>query len=982
MVIYNSHNLTIGHCNIQGGLIGISKSTQISQMIKKYNIDILSLNETNLNDSIDTGSLNIPTSYTFQRKDRGTGSRGGCGLIVSKKLALGDVKIMTNSANIEAKWVKIKSSNIYICGFYRSSGFCKLDNFLDYFTECMSKLKGKKVIWIGDINVDQNKISAPDYKKLDSTLKSFGMVQVIQNYTRVAKKGNKFTYSTIDVIITNCYSDFENSSVLPERLGDHFAIKCELQFKVEMPPKFEKISIRDYSHNKLKAFQTYLANIDFTPLFESNQVDTALSILDTHLTKYHDHFFPLKVIKRHQNFIYNPSQESLSAIRTKMKLYKKFKAKLKKVTDSRCDSCNVCNKCVQAHLAWDEYRKQRNFTNKITKANKRENLVNDLKSKSAKNDIKGIWQSIKLAANLPTKTNTQSKVDDNMINAESLNIHFSEVGPKLNAKVPVYENISFSDFLVSKDKDCTIHSFSEVSSEMINSYVMSLSTNKAITDLLPLRIIKAILPIIIHSITHIVNLSLSTGQFPDSCKLATVTPIFKGGDPNDPNDYRPISILPIISKCIESSVNEQLSEYFESNNLLTSHQYGFRKNHSSTYLTLDMFDKLFDNKSKGNTPAIIFLDIKKAFDTVDHKILIDKLKFYGVDGTVILWIENYLTGRKQATKYAGIKSIYLSIIFGVPQGSLLGPILFSIYINDMVRACNLSNPYLFADDGALLFENICRKTYLSIRIEMLTIIKWLSVNKLSLNIDKTKILIFDNVNFSVKINLGNNYNIKECKSFKYLGLIVDNLLKFDLHVDYIKKKIQKRIGAMYRGSSLLPVKYRKMFANSLILPHFDYLDTIYCRASKTKLQELDIIYKKVAKIALGVEKTESSINVYRDMKWLPLHLRRQVHLSSYMFKIIKEQSPSNFIYKFAFISGGSRNGASCNLYTPKSKNLKNFYYLGAKAWNNLPQDLRNMSDAKLFGKIYKTQLLDSITNDPTYIVNNAYDYVYKPKEIK
>ena len=170
-----------------------------------------------------------------------------------------------------------------------------------------------------------------------------------------------------------------------------------------------------------------------------------------------------------------------------------------------------------------------------------------------------------------------------------------------------------------------------------------------------------------------------------------------------------------------------------------------------------------------------------------------------------------------------------------------------------------------------------------------------------------------------------------------------------------------------------------MFANSLILPHFDYLDTIYGRASRTKLHELDILYKKVAKIALGVEKTESSINVYRDMKWLPLHLRRQVHLSSYMFKILKGQSPSNFINKFKFISGGSRDGANCNLYTPKSKNLKNFYYLGAKSWNNLPSHLRNISDSKLFNTAYKNQLLDSIISDPNYIVDNSYDHVYKLK---
>ena len=169
-----------------------------------------------------------------------------------------------------------------------------------------------------------------------------------------------------------------------------------------------------------------------------------------------------------------------------------------------------------------------------------------------------------------------------------------------------------------------------------------------------------------------------------------MTPIHKGDDANDPDNYRPISILPIISKCTEHCVSEQVTEYFETNHLLTSSQYGFRKNHSTTYLTLDLFDIIFDNKSKKNTPAILFLDIKKAFDTVDHSILINKLKFYGVDGTVILWFESYLTGRQQCTKFAGRMSTYLALECGVPQGSLLGPLLsyylvFILY--DMVNAC-------------------------------------------------------------------------------------------------------------------------------------------------------------------------------------------------------------------------------------------------------------------------------------------------------
>jgi retron-type reverse transcriptase len=178
---------------------------------------------------------------------------------------------------------------------------------------------------------------------------------------------------------------------------------------------------------------------------------------------------------------------------------------------------------------------------------------------------------------------------------------------------------------------------------------------------------------------------------------------------------------------------------------------------------LDLFDNIYDSKSKSNKPAIIFLDIKKAFDTVDHEILIKKLKFYGVDGTVILWFRNYLKDRYQCTRVGDNISTFLEIKCGVPQGSILGPLLFSIYINDLVNACNLSTPYLFADDGALLFNNICRNSYLSIKIELMTVIKWLNVNKLSLSIEKTQFIVFDKEEYNDTIDLGNNMIIGECK---------------------------------------------------------------------------------------------------------------------------------------------------------------------------------------------------------------------------
>ena len=187
---------------------------------------------------------------------------------------------------------------------------------------------------------------------------------------------------------------------------------------------------------------------------------------------------------------------------------------------------------------------------------------------------------------------------------------------------------------------------------------------------------------------------------------------------------------------------------------------------------------------------------------------------------------------------------------------------------------------------------------------------------------------------------------------------------------------------MYRSKNLLPLKYRKMFANALMLPQFDYLDIIWCKANKSKLNELDLMYKKVAKIALDVDIRESTLTVYKTMKWLPLHIRRQLHLTAYMFRIINGQSPKNFMNKFTYISGGSRDGNNCNLYTNKSRTHKEFYYIGAKCWNMLPQPLRATDNVKDFTNNYKKQLLSSILEDEGYHPDNKFDNLYRLLPVK
>ena len=972
-------NLGIGHCNIEGGLsTNLAKTQEIKDLIFREKLDIFGINETNLNTMIDTKTLNIPLNYELERCDRpNNSSRGGCGVLISKKIKYKVYPIdivHTDMSKIEAVWIEITELNILLCFFYRSKNFTPVDTFLDYMTECMVKLSGRKVIWIGDVNIDQRNINDLQYRKLDITMKLFGLIQCVTDITRRSYRLNILTETTIDVVMTNCYSDFTYCKVLDDRIGDHETLKLEMNLKVPRAEKFKKVAIRDHSKKNVEAFNQYLdADSDFTPIYNCTNIDVATEGFNSYLCEAYKKFCPEKIIKIHSHYLYKPSGELLKNINLKKKLYRKYKKELKKAPNS--------DKCKKL---WEGYKgfKNKNVT-KISRRDRKQNIVNDLKAKSAKNDLKGIWKTIKYASNLPVNPakNLKDDLDEN-----NLNEFFASVGPNLQAEIPECEDEEFLEFMPEYDSNWDeLTTFNNINEETIFEYVESLSNDKSIFDNIPIKIYKSILTSIIKPVTYIINLSLSSGIMPTICKKALVTPVYKGeGSKLEPGNYRPISILPLLGKCIEYFVNKNLTEHIDSNKILNDRQFGFRKDNSTTYLMLELFDKIYDSKEKGKIPGIIFLDIKKAFDTVNHDILIRKLKHYKITGTALKWFESYLNDRYQSTKLGKRISIALLILWGVPQWSVLGPILFSLFINDIMSICKNSIPFLFADDGALYIENVNRRTYSNMKNELELIINWLRVNKLCLNADKTKFMVFDNVTGLDKFEITHKNSTKQMireekvRTKKYLGLVLDHQLKFYHHIDYIKKKIAKRIGAMYKSKNLLPLKYRKMFANSLMLPYFDYLDIIWNKTTKTKLNELDILYKKVAKIALDYDVQESSKKVYQDMSWLPLHLRRQLHLSTYMYKIINGLSPTQFRDTFVYISGGSRDGENCNLYTKKSRTHKQFYFLGAKCWNVIPQPLRQAESAKNFSKILKNQLLCSIETDEAYLVDNTYDFIYKP----
>ena len=259
------------------------------------------------------------------------------------------------------------------------------------------------------------------------------------------------------------------------------------------------------------------------------------------------------------------------------------------------------------------------------------------------------------------------------------------------------------------------------------------------------------------------------------------------------------------------------------------HQYGFRPKHSTEYAALELIDRIITQLDKDEIPINIYLDLSKAFDTIDHIILIDKLKYYGVHGINLNLFSSYLENRKQYTEIDNIKSNMLSITTGVPQGSILGPLLFIIYINDFAQASQMFNFLIYADDTTLsstlnVFSDNTHDRNLEslINEELVKINDWLKINKLSLNVVKSKFMIFQKKNTEI-LNLKiDNINIDQVKEFNFLGLIIDTNLNWKKHAEKISNACSKKIGILNKLKHILPLDIKKTLYNSLIVPHINY----------------------------------------------------------------------------------------------------------------------------------------------------------------
>ena len=419
--------------------------------------------------------------------------------------------------------------------------------------------------------------------------------------------------------------------------------------------------------------------------------------------------------------------------------------------------------------------------------------------------------------------------------ADEFNCYFTETGPKLASAIDTSGKPPFDSYLT---KPClSSFKFEYTNPDRIEKIIGDLKPkSSAGLDNISSKILKEISDIISYPLSIIINQSLCTGIFPSRLKIAKVLPLFKKDDNRFFGNYRPISLLSSVSKIFERIAFNQLYDYFISNDLLFDGQYGFRDKHSTELAASELIDRLRNEIDNKKVPLSIFLDLSKAFDTLDHDILLSKLEYYGVKSTSLKWFASYLRGRSQYVDYDGLHSSVRSIKTGVPQGSILGPLLFIIYMNDINISSQKLNFILYADDTTLTFP-LCSFTHCddfntdsvsdAINQELTAISNWLSVNRLSLNASKTKFMVFHNYqkimcDDDIPKLIINDSVIERVREFNFLGLTINESLNWSSHCSKIANKISRTLGVMNRLKRYLPFSALKLMYDSLILPHLQF----------------------------------------------------------------------------------------------------------------------------------------------------------------
>jgi len=427
--------------------------------------------------------------------------------------------------------------------------------------------------------------------------------------------------------------------------------------------------------------------------------------------------------------------------------------------------------------------------------------------------------------------------------------------------------------------------------------------------------------------------------------------------------------LPIFSKVFERLVHNRLYNFISRFNLIHHRQFGFRSKYSTDLAILEAYNEITNNLDKNMHTIGIFLDLSKAFDTINHDILLHKLHYYGVRGKAFEWFKSYLQDRIQFVSYNNCKSNMNSIHCGVPQGSILGPLLFIIYMNDIVYSSSKMSFYMFADDTNLIIsDSNLQRLITTVNLELSHISSWFKANKLSLNIKKTNYIIFKNKHSNRKyenINIIIDDNvIDRVSNTKFLGVFVDECLTWSVHNNYVVNIVHvlKYTGILYRLKHCLPNEALFNVYTTLVLPYLNYCNIIWADGNNCNLNAILLKQKKIIRLCTGSHWLAHSSPLFKQVNTLTIYDIHKMHKAIFMYKFINNNLPINFNDLFlkneAFHNYGTRSFSNlrpCHFKTNLGMNT--IPRQGPILWNGIPDNIKNAPTLVQLKKGYKKYLV-------------------------
>jgi len=906
--------------------------------------------------------LALPNYQPLILKNRNNMRGGGVGVYIKKGI---NFKIRNDLEKFQIKTFEnivvelfYPNKSVIISNIYRSpnpptnSSIAEhRDNFLEILDSHLNDLceLNKETFIFLDANINLLKLNEVDFPNdYMNVCIGNGFIQLICKATRV--QGEHF--SLIDHILTNSNQNSYCTGTLLSDISDHFINFLQLPDDKVFTKKQSTLR-RIFSKNSILNFKRDLSNLNWNETILCNDVNLAFSYFWKTFNDMFNLHFPLKRFKFNRNLhkINNFMTNGLLISRkTKIELLKK--ATVEKSKDS-----------------FNRYRKYRNIFNSLIRLSKKL-YFNDGFSKHVKNPKK-TWDLLKEAANLSNnnKSGVEKLVIDNTVYnepnviADKFNEFFAKIGPEI-AKSVNPTTAKPEDFLPIYE-DLFPLEFYNITPNVVNDIIKSMQTKNSMdADGLSTKLLKEIKNEISFPLAHIFNLSVQKGVFPEGLKTSRTVPIFKSGDPFLMDNYRPISLLSQLSKILEKIVSNQLVNHLDRNNILYEHQYGFQKNKSTEHNLVQALNFISKSLNENKFCIGVFFDLRKAFDVCSYEVSIMKLAKIGIHGVELEWFKSYLSARKQFVDINGSCSSEIDILTVILQGSILGPILFLIYINDLFRVSR-SLTLMFADDTfALKADSNLENLITNINSDIKMMAMWFKANKLAVNISKTKYIIFRNKGkvigpnlppvlydenepnqphspdkITVLERLHEKHENSNSRAYKLLGIYLDEYLSFDYHANYLLSKLNRSMFCIKMAKNNVNYKGRRSLYFALVHSHLNYCPTILSCLTQKNKNKLFKVQKKALRIMTGSNYNAHTAPLFIQHKILPFEKLLKFGNLSFMHSINYKYAPKSFDQtwlKNDEVRGdlNLRNNCLFSIPAPRTESFKRFpLYSLPNEWN-------------------------------------------------